>query len=106
MEPTALPRPLIRRWEKKVIGDDGKEKIQPVELMRPCEIPQYRTVFFSLCMNVYNNWRLFGKAPPNGQGWANERGVTCKIIRILETENNIYEEWKRDLEREKDKGKR
>ena len=46
-------------------------------------------------------WRLFKQAPPNGQGWANERGVTCRILEILEVENNKYDAWERDKERER-----
>lgn len=38
-----------------------------------------------------------------GQGWGNERGVTCKILRILETENNKYDAWEREKEEAKRK---
>ena len=103
MEPTALPRELIRCWEEPYTDEKGKKKVKKVSLMRPCEIPQFRTIFFSLCMDLYNNWRLFKQSAPLGQGWANERGITCRIIQTLEVENNKYDQWQRDLEDEKRK---
>lgn len=44
---------------------------------------------------------MFKQSPPLGQGWANERGITVKILQILESENNLWDAWQRDLEDEK-----
>lgn len=103
MEPTALPRELIRCWEEKSINEKGEEVINPISLIKPCEVAQFRTVFFNRCMELYNTWKLFKQSPPLGQGWGNERGITCRILQILEVENNKYEAWQRDLEAEKRK---
>lgn len=67
------------------------------------DVPQFRTEFFSRAMYLYNTWKLFEKAPPCGNGWANERDVTCRILTILEVENNKYDQWQRDLEEAKRK---
>ena len=67
------------------------------------DVPQFRTEFFSRAMQLYNIWRLFEKAPPSGNGWANERNVTCAILQLLEVENNKYDQWQRDLEEAKRK---
>ena len=100
MEPTALPRELIRCWEE-TYTENGKRKTRGISLMRPCDVPQFRTEFLSECTDLYNNWRLFDKTPPCGQGWANERGVTCRILHILEVENNKYDAWERDKEKDR-----
>lgn len=66
------------------------------------DVPQFRTMFFMRCMQLYNTWKLFKQSPPLGRGWANERNVTVEILQILEVENNKYDAW----EREKDDIKR
>ena len=96
LKPTAVPRELIRCWDEVSIDGNGKKQVKKISLMRPCEIPQFRTLFFSRCMDLYNTWKLFKQSPPLGQGWGNERGVTCQILKILEVENNKYEAWERD----------
>lgn len=103
LRPNAIPQELIRRWDETVPDGNGGEKIKPTSLMRPCEVAQFRTLFFSRCLEVYNTWRLFKQGAPMGQGWGNERGVTCKILRILETENNKYDAWEREKEEAKRK---
>lgn len=103
MEPTSIPLPLLRCWEEKTVDENGKTVVKPVSLMKPCEIPQFRTVFFSRCMELYNTWKLFKQTSPLGEGWGNERGITCTILRLLEVENNQYDAWQRDLEDEKRK---
>lgn len=102
MKPTALPRELIRCWDEKYTDEKGKEKTRGISLMRYCEVPQFKTVFFNQAMYLYNTWKLFEKSPPLGQGWGNERAVTCKILQILEVESNKYDAW----EREKDEARR
>lgn len=94
-----LPRELIRCYEER--QPDGKTK--KVSLMFMKEVPQFRTLFFNRCMELYNNWKLFKQSPPLGQGWANERNVTCRILRILENENNLYDAWQREVEEAKRK---
>jgi len=101
MKPTAFPRELIRCWEERTIDEKGKIKVTKKSLMRPCDIPQYRTAFFQRCMELFNTWRVFEQTPPMGQGWGNERNVTCRILRILLTEDNLYEQWKRDKEEDR-----
>lgn len=101
MKPTAFPRELIRCWEERTIDKRGKEKVKKKSLMRPCDIPQYRTRFFQRCMELYNTWRTFKQTPPMGQGWGNERSVTCRILRILFSEDNLYDQWKRDKEEDR-----
>lgn len=67
------------------------------------EIPQFRTAFFTRCMELYNTWKLFKQSAPLGQGWGNERGITCRILQILEVENNKYDAWQREVEEAKRK---
>ena len=62
------------------------------------DVPQYRTEFLIGALNMWSNWRMFGKAPPNGMGWANERNVTVRILQTLEKENAEYDAWERDKE--------
>ena len=93
--PTALPEELIRCWETK----DGKK----VSLMYRRDVPQYRTDFLALAINLFVNWRLFNKMPPCGNGWANERNVTVQILRILDSEDGLYDAWIRDVEDDKRK---
>ena len=90
MRPGAMPEELIRCYERP----DGKK----VSLMFRRDIPQYRTLFLSGALEMYTNWRLFNKEPPNGNGWANERNVTALILRLLESENNQYDAWEREQE--------
>ena len=101
LEPTAIPRELIRCWEEKTKDEKGKTIVTPISLMRPCEVAQFRTVFFSRCMELYNTWKMFKQSSPLGQGWGNERGITCTILRLLEVENNKYDAWERDREEDK-----
>lgn len=93
-----IPRELIRCWEEHYTDENGKDKVRKISLMLPSEVPQFRTVFFNRCMELYNMWRMFKQSPPLGQGWANERGVTCKILQVLEVENNKYDAWQREIE--------
>ena len=67
------------------------------------EVPQFRTVFFNRCMELYNTWKLFKQSAPLGEGWGNERGITCRILQILEVENNKYDAWEREVEEAKRK---
>ena len=101
MKPNVLPSEFIRCWEETYTDEKGKIRTRKISLMKPCEIPQFRTPFLSRCVELYNMWRLFKQAPPNGQGWANERGVTCRILEILEVENSKYDAWERDKERKR-----
>ena len=101
LKPSALPVELIRCWEETYIDKKGKTRTRGVSLMKPCEVAQFRTVFFSRCMELYNTWKLFKQSAPLGQGWGNERGITCKILQILEVENNKYDQWERDKEKER-----
>ena len=54
-------------------------------------------------MELYNNWKLFKQSAPLGEGWGNERGITCRILQILEVENNKYDAWEREVEEAKRK---
>lgn len=101
MEPNVLPDEYIRCWDEKYIDKEGKVRTKPISLMKPCEIPQFRTIFFARCIELYNTWKLFKQSAPLGQGWGNERGITCKILQILEVENNKYDAWLRDKENER-----
>lgn len=93
MRPTAVPLELIRSWE-----EPGQK---PVSLMLRREVPQFRTEFLNRAVHLFNTWRLFEKAPPCGNGWANERNVTCRILTILAVEDNKYDAWQRELENAK-----
>ena len=98
-----MPRELIRCWEEKYTDENGKAQTRKISLMLPCEVAQFRTMFFSRCMELYNTWKLFKQSAPLGQGWGNERGITCKILQVLEVESNKYDAWERDKERERER---
>ena len=98
-----MPEELIRCWETKYIDDKGKERTKPISLMYRRDVPQYRTDFLALAINLFVNWRLFNKMPPCGNGWANERTVTVQILRILDSEDGLYDAWIRDVEDDKRK---
>lgn len=83
------------------VDDDGKQKTEKVSLMLWRDVPQYRTEFLNRCIQLFNQWHLFEKAPPNGNGWANERAVIVEILELLEMENNAYDSWLRDKEDDK-----
>ena len=65
------------------------------------EIPQFRTAFLARAVEMWNAWKLFKQSPPLGQGWGNERGITARILSIVEEENVLWDAWQRDLEDEK-----
>ena len=92
---------MIRCWESKFVDIDGKEQVKKESLMYRRDVPQFRTVFFSRCMQLYNTWKLFKQSPPLGGGWANERNVTVEILQTLEVENNKYDAWEREKENAK-----
>lgn len=75
------------------VDENGKRKVEKKSLMYWRDVPQYRTQFFDRCIRIYNKWRLFEKAPPNGNGWANERSVIVEILELLEVENSDYDSW-------------
>ena len=102
MSPTAIPEELIRCYNEKVKDENGKEVIKPQSLMYRRDVPQYRTAFLFGAIDLYNNWRLFNKMPPSGS-WANERGVTTRILSLLESENNKFDAWEREIEEAKRK---
>lgn len=101
MRKTATPEELLRCYEEKVTGEDGKVSVKKISLMLRRDVPQFRTLFFSRCMTLYNNWRLFNKMPPCGNGWADERNVTSEILSLLEAENNKYDLWEHEKDRER-----
>ena len=98
MKPSAIKEELIRCYEEKTTDENGKAVTQKVSLMYHREIPQFRTAFLSSCIRLYKHWHLFNQMPPNGNGWANERAVTCEILELLEGENQLYDAWERDKE--------
>lgn len=98
MEDTALPEELIRCWEDVTVDENGREKVRKRSLMQWKDVPQYRTAFFNKCISLFNRWHLFDKAPPFGNGWANERAVTVEILELLERENSDYDAWLRERE--------
>lgn len=99
--PTALPEELIRRWDQKYIDEKGKPQVKQVSLMYRRDVPQYRTDFLALAINLFVDWQLFNKTPPCGNGWAYERNVTVQILRIMESEENLYKAWQDDLKEAK-----
>ena len=99
LKETALPEELLRCYEETYTDENGVEKTRNISLMLRRDVPQFDTPFFNICMMLYNNWKLFNQAPPNGQGWANERNVTCQILQLIESENNKYDAWEREKER-------
>ena len=98
LRPSAIKEELIRCYEETVKDEKGNEVKEKVSLMYHREIPQFRTRFLSSCVQLFNNWHLFNQMPPNGNGWANERAVTCEILELLERENQLYDAWERDKE--------
>lgn len=55
------------------------------------EIQELKTPFFSMAMELYHNFKLFGL--PHGNGWLNERDLTLDILSILEDETNAFDAW-------------
>lgn len=96
--PTAMPEELLRCWEEHTKDADGKDTVKRISLMYRRDVPQFRTPFFTRCMHLYNTWKLFKQAPPSGEGWANERNITCEILQTLEVESNKYDAWEREKE--------
>jgi len=99
MSASALPQELIRCYEERT--EDGK--VNRISLMFKREIPQFRTAFLFRAIELWNTWKLFKQSPPLGQGWGNERGIIVRVIHILESESNLWDAWKRELEDEKRK---
>ena len=102
MSPTAIPEELIRCYEEKYTDENGKEKTRKISLMYRRDVPQFRTVFLTRAIDLFNNWNLFNKMPPSGT-WANERNVTSRILSILASEDNKFDAWEREVEEAKRK---
>jgi len=98
LRPSAIPEELIRCYEETIVDDKGKVTTKKTSLMYHRDVPQFRTPFLSACMRLFNSWHLFNQMPPCGNGWANERNVTCEILELLEHENQAYDAWERDRE--------
>ena len=65
------------------------------------DVPQFRTAFLVQAIELWNTWKLFKQSPSLGQGWGNERGIIVRVLQVLESENNLWDAWQRDLEDEK-----
>lgn len=96
-----MPEELLRCWTEKYTDENGEEKERKISLMLRRDVPQFDTPFLNACMYLYNNWKLFNQSPPNGNGWANERGVVCHILQLLDSENAKYDAWEGEKNRMK-----
>ena len=81
----------IRGYKDK----DGEE----IGALTYYEIQELQTPFLYASLLLYNNFKTFGL--PHGGGWTQERGTVIEILRILESEANLYDQYEMDKDLKK-----
>ena len=67
--------------------DDGTE----IGALTYDQVQELKTPFLYMAINLYNNFKIFGL--PHGKGWVEERGTVVDILRLLESEANLYDRF-------------
>ena len=92
-------RELDPRYKHKIpIRGYDDEQGNLIELISPRDLNAMKTPFLSICLKLFQEWKIF-KVLPHGGGTLEERQVILDILTLLEHEYNEFEAW--EMEKKK-----